>query len=360
VSLLILEVILQTTYVPRIRCPQLRYIATSLGSILPALNSHVCIPVYFIFFCLISVKFFDFRNLSKFSINLKSGFYNHNIDMLLEGECASSAYMLSQLVTNHLVGSPICKKFCDLLIVRCPHLEELVLCGTSTVPADIHFVVDGRWPKLRKLSLGDVSIDLFPLASGEKRPFITFLEEHPSIDSLSLSRRTIQPHHLSTLSPTALERLVFILWNTPSVAGDPPSAPANKICDVLRCRGVEGDFFTDRCEFVAQSGVTCRVDDYFYFAFNVRQWQSARVLDSVVSKIASFGIDLRTQTLLPTRMYSFQNFCFYSDLVVIQDTFAKTIRDFPKLRSLNLTIVRYPGDESLSSGAARIARSTPV
>ena len=190
---------------PCIRCPQLRYISTSLGSILPAQNSHVCIhSLFYFFFVLISAKFFDFRNLSKFSINLKSGFYNHNIDMLLEGEFGSSAFYVKSQI---LVGSPICKKFYDLLIAKCPHLEELVLGGTSTVPADIHFVVDGRWPKLRKLSLGDVSIDLFPLVSGEKRPFITFLEEHPSIDSLCLSRRTVQPQHLSTLSATALEHL---------------------------------------------------------------------------------------------------------------------------------------------------------
>lgn len=94
-----------------------------------------------------------------------------------------------------------------MLIVRCPTLEELVLRGTSTVPADIHFVLEGRWPRLRKLALGDVSVDLFPPVPGEKRPFIAFLEDHPFIDSLSLSRHAIQPHHLSTASPTALERL---------------------------------------------------------------------------------------------------------------------------------------------------------
>jgi len=52
-------------------------------------------------------------------------------------------------------------------------------------------------------------------------------------------------------------------------------------------------------------------------------------------------------------------FLLFWPKVVIQDTFAKTIRDFPKLRSLNLTIVRYPGDETLTSGAAHIARSNP-
>jgi len=42
-----------------------------------------------------------------------------------------------------------------------------------------------------------------------------------------------------------------------------------------------------------------------------------------------------------------------------QDAFAKTIRGFPKLRSLQLTIVKYPGDETIASGAVRIAQSNP-
>lgn len=46
-------------------------------------------------------------------------------------------------------------------------------------------------------------------------------------------------------------------------------------------------------------------------------------------------------------------------LTSFQDAFAKTIRGFPKLRTLHLTIVKYPGDETLASGAVRIAQSNP-
>ncbi|KAL0574490.1 hypothetical protein V5O48_007465 [Marasmius crinis-equi] len=41
------------------------------------------------------------------------------------------------------------------------------------------------------------------------------------------------------------------------------------------------------------------------------------------------------------------------------ETFSKTIRGFSKLRVLHLSIVRYPGDENLASGAARIAVANP-
>ena len=128
-----------------------------------------------------------------------------------------------------------------MLILKCPNLEELVLRGTSTVPADIHFVVEGRWPKLRKMSLGDVSLDLFPLLSGEKRPFITFLEEHPHLDSLSLSRHIIQPHHLSTLDLTALERLATFAGTLHQLQVIPRLHPQLKsvtFCDAVELRDI--------------------------------------------------------------------------------------------------------------------------
>lgn len=39
--------------------------------------------------------------------------------------------------------------------------------------------------------------------------------------------------------------------------------------------------------------------------------------------------------------------------------FSRTIRSLPKLRTLNLTVVKVPGDESMVDGAVRIARSNP-
>ena len=39
--------------------------------------------------------------------------------------------------------------------------------------------------------------------------------------------------------------------------------------------------------------------------------------------------------------------------------FSRTIRSLSKLRTLNLTVVKVPGDESMVDGAVRIARSNP-
>lgn len=96
-----------------------------------------------------------------------------------------------------------------MLIRRCPHLEELTIDGLSAVPTDIHLLVEGRWPALRKLAIGDICIDWFSssLNPTDKRPFITFLEAHPYLESLSLSRHTIQPIHFAQLDSTSLNHL---------------------------------------------------------------------------------------------------------------------------------------------------------
>ena len=43
----------------------------------------------------------------------------------------------------------------------------------------------------------------------------------------------------------------------------------------------------------------------------------------------------------------------------MQEMFSRTIRSLSKLRTLNLTVVKVPGDESMADGAVRIARSNP-
>ena len=43
----------------------------------------------------------------------------------------------------------------------------------------------------------------------------------------------------------------------------------------------------------------------------------------------------------------------------MQEMFSRTIRSLSKLRTLDLTVVKVPGDESMADGAVRIARSNP-
>ncbi|KAF5385948.1 hypothetical protein D9615_002663 [Tricholomella constricta] len=292
----------------RMGCPQLRYIGTSVGRYLPMHNSHL----------------FDFVDLIGFSLTLKHGFYETHMDMFLDEDNASSRQMW------------------DMLIQRCPNLEELIIEGVSTLPTDVHALVEGRWPKLRKLALGDVSIDWIPglLAQGEKRPFITFLEAHPTLDSLSLSRYTIQPAHLATLDPGSLQLSSFsgTLQQLQALPYLQSHLKSVTFRDSMQTRETSAQAVASLLQ-----GFSHLTD--LKISFNLHSmYDSGNLLRSLISSCPH----LRKLELTCGNKPSFQ-----------LDSFSKTVRGFPKLRTLHLTIVKYPGDEALSAGAARIAKANP-
>ncbi|KAF9526528.1 hypothetical protein CPB83DRAFT_857681 [Crepidotus variabilis] len=293
----------------RLGCPQLRSISTCIGSMLPTRCSHI----------------FDFQNLSGFSLTLKPGFYDNSIDMFDEEP------------------SVIFNRFWDMLINKCPNLEELVLNGRSPVPADIHFIVAGRWPRLRKLSLGDVCVDWFPtaLVPGEKRPFITFLEEHPLLESLSLSRHAIQPIHFNSLDPSALPYISHFsgtyqqLQAMPNLHG---SVSSVTFCDPVETREVSSLTIASLLR-----DLRCLTELRIAFTLH-SMYDSGTLLRSLMQSCPA----LHHLGLTCAEKPSFQ-----------LEAFAKTIRGFIKLRSLHLTVVRSPGDDSLLAGAIQIATANP-
>ncbi|KAG5647179.1 hypothetical protein DXG03_001138 [Asterophora parasitica] len=273
---------------------------------------------------LITLQLFDFVDLVGFSLTLKHGFYDLHMDMFLDEEDASSRQMW------------------DMLIHRCPNLEELIVEGVSTLPTDVHALVEGRWPKLRKLALGDVSIDWIPglVDQGAKRPFITFLEAHPTLDSLSLSRYTIQPVHLATIDPGALQITSFsgTLQQLQALPYLRPHLKSVTFRDPMQTREISAQAVASLLQ-----GLISLTD--LKISFNLHSmYDSGNLLRSLISSCPH----LRNLELTCGNQPSFQI-----------DAFSKTVRGFPKLRTLSLTIVKYPGDEPLSAGAARIARANP-
>ncbi|KNZ80279.1 hypothetical protein J132_06705 [Termitomyces sp. J132] len=292
----------------RIGCPQLRYIGTSVGRYLPAHNSHL----------------FDFINLTGFSLTLKPGFYDAHMDTFFDEDRASSRQMW------------------DMLILRCPNLQELIIEGVSSLPTDIHALVHGRWMKLRKLVLGDVSIDCTPLPPDmpDKRPFITFLEAHSGLESLSLSKYTILPQHLSSIDPDSLHITSFTgtlqqLQAMPYLRNYLKSVTFR---DPMLTREVS----TQAVSALLQS-LPHLMELKISFILN-SMYDSGNLLRSLMVACPR----LRHLDLTCGNKPSFQ-----------MDTFSKTVRGFPKLQSLHLTVVKYPGDEPLSAGAARIAKANP-
>jgi hypothetical protein len=119
-------------------------------------------------------------------------------------EFVSSLY-IAVLASSHLW---------DMLISRCPDLEELSIEG-SIHSIDASRLIQGRWPNLRKITLGDVIIDFNlnpvnpdPMLELEKLPSIEFLEAHPKLQSLRTSQHALAPAHLSSLSPSSFPELI--------------------------------------------------------------------------------------------------------------------------------------------------------
>ncbi|KAG6840685.1 hypothetical protein C0991_005044 [Blastosporella zonata] len=293
----------------RMGCPQLRYIGTTVGRYLPSRNSHL----------------FDFANLIGFSLTLKHGFYDTHMDTFLDEGNASS------------------RQLWDMLIYRCPNLEELIIEGASTLPTDVHTLVDGRWPKLRKLILGDVSIDWTPASTADqfdKRPFVAFLEAHTSLESLSLSKYNVLPAHLSSIDPGSLHITSFTgtMQQLQALPYLQSCLKSVKFRDPVQTREVSAQ---------AVAGVLQGLSHLTKLTISFKlhsMYDSGSLLPSLISACPN----LRHLDLTCANKPSFQ-----------LDSFSKAIRGFPKLQTLHLTIVKYPGDEALSSGAARIARANP-
>ncbi|KAK2464327.1 hypothetical protein APHAL10511_003784 [Amanita phalloides] len=292
----------------RVGCPQLRYIGTSFGTRLPALNSHL----------------FDFVNLSGFFLYLKNAFYENNAALYFEDD------------------EPLMLKLWSMLIHNCPNLEELIFEGATSVPIHISHLLEGRWPKLRKLVLGDISVDWMsrPLNPDEKRPFISFLECHKNLRVLGISRHTVQPNHLASISPDHL-RLTSFSGTHQQLQAIPHLYSALKSVtfrEPVETREVSAPAVANLLrEFTSLTDLN--------ISFSLHSmYDSGSLLRSLIQSCPH----LQQLALTCAQKPSFQ-----------LDTFAKTIQGFPKLHVLHLTIVKYPGDDTLSAGAARIAKSNP-
>ncbi|KII92598.1 hypothetical protein PLICRDRAFT_172671 [Plicaturopsis crispa FD-325 SS-3] len=291
----------------RMSCPQLKSIATTLGACTLDANSHML----------------DFVGLRSFSLTLKRGFYIDHVGFPSHEEFPAST------------------KLWEMLINRCPNLEELCIEGTYVLSANAHELTRGRWPKLRKLTLGDVLVDWHTPAPTEKRPFIDFLETHSSLQSLSISRHVLPHTHMPMLDPEALPNLTHFGGTLEQLQALP------RLHSSIKSIGFREPMLMREITPLTVSGLLQSLSSLteLSIAFALHSmYDSSSLLRSLTSSCPQ----LRHLELTCGHKPSFQ-----------LESFAKTIRRFPKLRSLALTIVKYPGDESLSTGAAHIARANP-
>ncbi|KAF8893410.1 hypothetical protein BD779DRAFT_1669709 [Infundibulicybe gibba] len=255
--------------------------------------------------------------------HLKPGFYENHVDMFMNGECSI----------------PKALGYADQSM---PESRRMQIDGHSTLPADARHVVQGQWPKLQKLTLGDVSIDWVSAIAnaGQKRPFISFLETHPNLQSLNISRHTIEPIHLASLTPETMQLTSFTgtLQQLQALPHFHHKLTSVTFREPMQTREVSA---------LAVAGLLQSLTELTELKISFMlhsMYDSGNLLRSLIASCPR----LRHLELTCGHKPSFQ-----------LDSFSKTIRGFPKLRTLHLTIVKYPGDETLASGATRIAKSNP-
>lgn len=295
----------------RIFCPRLKFISTSLGSILPPPNSHL----------------FDFSDLYGFSLTFKTGFYWQN-----------DGFSRDEPVPGY-------DRLWNMLIKRCPNLEHLAIDGHSPhAPVDAHGLVRGRWPKLRSLLIGDVVFDWHVgLNTTLGRPFHAFLDAHRNLEALHL-----QSHAPSVSAPGVLADL-----HADALAKVSTFSGALVQAQVLPARA---------------SLKTLRVPD----AIPLREGTplsvsaSLAVLPSLASLTIAFRLEqgydngaiLRAIVAACPRLHHL-DFTIACRPSITVETFSRIIRPLGQLRTLILRIVPSPGEDSLRACGARLVRASP-
>ncbi|KAF7361646.1 hypothetical protein MVEN_00508000 [Mycena venus] len=271
----------------RMCCPRLKYLSTSMGAYFPPPTSQL----------------FNFTDLLGFSIFLAPGFYEHNTDDERE--------------------RPGTKKLWDMLFKRY-----------------VRHLVDGRWPHLHKLALGDVSINWDPVATtAGKCPFITFLEAHPELQTLGLSRHNIDPAHLNSLDPDALKLTSFsgTLAQLQALSHSYSSLKSLTFRDPVWSR----DVTTMTVSSVLQQ-LTALTELNISFMLH-----SPYDSSSILRALRASCPNLQHLHLSCIRKTSFQ-----------LESLAKDLSSFRRLRILSLTLVST-SDLSFASAGTRIALANP-
>ncbi|KAJ3896175.1 hypothetical protein GG344DRAFT_72444 [Lentinula edodes] len=294
----------------RICCGQLRYVGTSIGTRVPNLHSHL----------------FDFADLRGFSLYLKRAFFESHLDIFSDEQ------------------EPTSRRFWHMLMKRCPNLQELVIDGVSPFPVDARPLSHARWPNLRRLVLGDVAVDWLPgdalAAPDAKSPFIEFLEAHPNLQTLGLSRSNVSHTRLATMAPDTVKLRSFT-----GTLEQLQSIP--HMHKYLDCVAFREPMRTRDVTALAVAGLLQKLTSLTKLKISFMlhsMYDSGNLLRSLIASCPN----LTHLELACGHKPSFQ-----------LELFAKTIRGFSKLRVLHLTLVKYPGDDTLATGAARIAMTNP-
>ncbi|VDB95926.1 unnamed protein product [Peniophora sp. CBMAI 1063] len=295
----------------RVFCPRLKFIGTSVGSILTSPNSHL----------------FDFRDLHGFSLIFKPGFFAH-----MEPGSRDEAI-------------PGYKRLWCMLINHCPNLEELTIDGYSPAePVDAHRLTRGRWPYLRKLVLGDVVTEWHTaLNHAARRSFLTFLEQHRNLEILHL-----HSGQMSVGSPSILDDLHDgALPNVRDFGGSLAQLQAYAHRAKVHTLRLPDAILLRESSPLTVSAVLVTAP----------QLTSLTISFALPHGYDNGGIVRSIASACP--MLEHLDFTCACRPAFKFDTFSRSIKPLGRLRSLQLSIVRARGEETLVTCGSQLVRANP-
>ncbi|KAG6872001.1 hypothetical protein C0995_014020 [Termitomyces sp. Mi166 len=295
-------------------CPLLKSVGTGVGY-LPIRNTDAL---------------FDFRDLKSFTLSVKSD----SLEWLSDG---------------HPTPEKLPRRCWQMLLEHCPNLQELTIGGSAPSPRifDTRHVTAGRWPRLRKLTLGDMRLQP-PDHDRRARPNSSldqFLIAHPRLQEVSF----LQPG--GDGFPYGLSLPFASLPNMTSFSG--PSS-------YLRC--------LPHPQNIQHLSITTLHHRLSAFP---RTYALLRAIPSLLSLTIWIDLTFANRNIIQDDSNIFRNlleccpsllhfevFCFTRPSFHLKD-FSAALRRSPRLRSFSLTKVYKSSDEDMGHTAVRIARDNP-
>lgn len=286
-------------------------------------------------------------------------------------------------------SAPVFSRLWDMLARRCLYLESLAITGTAPSVSDAFPPHRTRWPCLRRLTIDDAVLgDYGPPGHPSFHSFVDFLAQHPTLQSLyivgdsgfhhtqlarleeealpSLTEFTGSLDHLRSLLSRSLgpgganmNLNAQVLWGAQWGQGDSVSDTSlaktlQRVCfpepmqlreltplSISRVLSDLTALTSLTITFVLHSGY----DSNSVFRTIVASCPQLLHLDLACTSKPSFYLVRPSVWKHPPELMLF----------TFQDTFARAVKKLGRLRTLDLSIVRFHGEEAMHLGAARIA-----
>ncbi|KAG5640816.1 hypothetical protein DXG03_006942 [Asterophora parasitica] len=269
-----------------------------------------------------SQRLFDFRGLVKFSLTVNSD----SLDWLSDGR-------------PNVEKLP--RRCWQMLLEHCPNLEELAIGGSAPSPRvfDTRHVTAGRWPRLRKLSLGDVILLPSTEVDGKRKEqaLSNFLVAHLYLQEIDF----LHPGGIGFPSTLSLPRSTLLQMHSFSGPFKYIKAIPNlsKI-QTLRITTLHHCLSAFPPTYAMLRALTCLTSLTIWIDLSFANRHAIHDDESIFRTLL--------ECCHPPSKYSASH-----------KEFSAALCRSPQLRSFSLTKIHNPNDEDMSHTAARIAHDNP-